>query len=75
MTNSSRSRSLDARIMSVRSADTFALRRLAGGSLISFLAIFGNCGEPSPDRLTSPESRNAHGTTLLGHYEVSLRDS
>jgi hypothetical protein len=49
MSSSSRSRSPEARITSVRSPDAFALRRLGGGNLINFatLAEFSEMRRPS----------------------------
>jgi hypothetical protein len=63
MTSSSRSRSPAARITSVRSADTFALR-LSGGSLI----IFGNVWEIVESR--SPDRLKLAGATKRERHDV-----
>jgi hypothetical protein len=62
MTNSSRSKSLDARITSVRSADTFALRCLDGGGLINSRCLRGSCARGS----VSPQSRASGATKFHG---------
>jgi len=62
MTNSSRSKSLDARITSVRSADTFALRCLGGGGLINSRFFAQSCARGS----ASPQSRASGATKFHG---------